>query len=206
MGSMAIKEARAALTQAPFHWLPSGGGATPQPGSCGLFTSAHSIWQVVRQSYVIHSLGPGMLTTGGRKNSGSRGPPAVPKPGPQAGLRLPSWAAQEPQDTGTGSRLLYWPRGNAQGRAERPERAVPGMGTGRARAVPGMTVVGRGPDARVRHGVPTGAPGVFIYKTRRGGHMWLQSTGLPSGPKGPCSVSILRRECPRTCPGAPSNS
>lgn len=159
---------RAALTQA-LSLGPRRRRGHATAGSCGLSTSARSVRQAVGQSYVTHSLGPGTLATGGRKAPGSRGPPAVPTPGPQAGLRLPTWAAQEPQDTGTGSRLLYWPRGRAQGGARRPERAVPGMGTGRARAVPGMTVVGRGPDARARHGVPTGAPGVFVYKTRREG-------------------------------------
>lgn len=114
-----------------------------------------------------------MLTTGGQRNSESMGPPAVPMPGPQVELRLPAWVAQGPQNIGAGSRLPYWPRGSAQGREERPERAVPGMGTGRARAVPGMTVVGRGPVSMAKNGVPTTARGVFIYKTRRGGCMWL---------------------------------
>lgn len=120
---------------------------------------------------MIRSLGLGVQTAGGGKNMGSTGPPPVPKSGPQAGLWLLAWAAHGPQATGAGSRLLYWPRGSAQGETERPERAVPGVGTGRVRAVPGMTVVGRGPGARARHGVPTAARGALIYKTRRGGHM-----------------------------------
>lgn len=154
-------------------WAPRAGGAGPAGQTTArllwAFSSTRFVWQVARQSYRIHGLGPGMLTTGGHRNSGSMGPPAVPTPGPQVELRLPAWVTQGPQDTGAGSELLYWPRGHAQGGAERPERAVPGMGTGRARAVPGMTVVGRGPDARAKHGVPTAARGAFIYKTRRGG-------------------------------------
>lgn len=101
-----------------------------------------------------------MLATGSLKNAGYMGLSAMPKPGPQAGLWLPSWAAQLLQETGAGSRLLYWPTGSAQGEAEKPERVVPG--TGRVREVPGMTVVGRGPGARAGHGVPTAARGGFI--------------------------------------------
>ncbi|EPY86654.1 hypothetical protein CB1_000303012 [Camelus ferus] len=65
------------------------------------------------ESYVIRSLGPGVLTVGGRKNTGSAGALAAPKPGPPVGLRLPAWAAQGPQDTGAGSRFPYWPEGSA---------------------------------------------------------------------------------------------
>lgn len=151
------------------------------------------------ESYVILSLGPGSLTAGGCKDTGST-EPAVPTPGPQAGFQLPAGAAQGPQDTGVGSRRLYWPRGSAQGGAGRPERAVPGMGTGRAGVAPGMTAVGRGPGAGARHGVPTAARGVFIYKTRTGRHMW------PYQPASPVAVGVLvvspsSGECPRTSTG-----
>ena len=40
------------------------------------------------------------------------------------------------------------------------------MGTGWAEAAPGMTAVGRGLGAGVRHGIPTAVRDVFIYKTR----------------------------------------
>lgn len=168
------------------------------------FNAARSVWQVAGQSYRIHGLGPGMLTTGGHRNSGSTGPPAVPTPGPQVELpqvelRLPAWLAQGPQDTGAGSGLPYWPRGSAQGGEERPERAVPGTGTGRARAVPGMTVVGRGPDARAKNGVPTAARGVFIYKTRRGGH--VAGSVASSGP-GPTVSASSGDSVPRPAVGA----
>ena len=78
---------------------------------------------------MICSLGPGMLTTVGLKNTGRAGASAAPRLGPALRLRLPAWAAQGPQDTGAGIRLPYWPKGGAG----RQERAVPGMGTGRAR-------------------------------------------------------------------------
>lgn len=145
---------------------------------------------------MIRSLGPGALTTGGRKNTGSAGTPAAPKPSLGAGLWLLTWAAQGPQDTGGGNRILYWPRGRVQGGAGRPERAVPGMG--RTGVVPGMAAVARGLGAGARHGVPTAARGAFIYKTRRGRRMWLPTAGLPRDPH---RCFILSR----TCHGMPSN-
>lgn len=80
--------------------------AKPQPRHYGLFGLALRP-QVLRQSYVMCSLGPGTLTTGGRRNTGRAGTPAAPEPRP--GLRLwPSTrAAQGPQDTGGGKRIPY---------------------------------------------------------------------------------------------------
>ena len=69
------------------------------------------------ESYMICSLGPGMLTTVGLKNTGRAGASAAPRLGPVLRLRLPAWAAQGPQDTGAGIRLPYWPKGGA-GRQE----------------------------------------------------------------------------------------
>lgn len=138
---------------------------------------------------MIRSLGPGALTTGGRKNTGSAGTPAAPKPSPRAGLWLPTWAAQGPQDTGAGSRIPYWPRGCAQGGAGRPERAVPGMG--RPGVVPGMAAVARGLGAGARHGVPAAPREAVIYKTKRKIHVAANSRP-PS--RGPHRFSILSRE------------
>ena len=53
-----------------------------------------------------------------------------------------------------------------EGGAGRQERAVPGMGTGRAEAAPGMTTVGTGLGTGARHGIPIAVRDVFIYKTR----------------------------------------
>ena len=147
---------------------------------------------------MICSLGPGMLTTVGRKNTGRAGASAVPRLGPPLGLRLPAWAAQGPQDTGAGIRLPYWPKGGAG----RQERAVPGMGTGRAEAAPGMTTVGTALGTGARHGIPIAVRDVFIYKTRNVASIsWHHSgvLGVPAVPPSSGEGGL------RTCPGAPFN-
>lgn len=116
---------------------------------------------------MIRSLGLGELAAGGRKNTGSAGVPTEPKSGPRTGLQPSTWAAQGSQDTGAWSRLLYWPRGSAQGGARRPERAVPGKGPSKAGAAPGMAEVWGGPGTGTRHDIPTVVRGTFIYNIEK---------------------------------------
>lgn len=178
-------------------WGGLGGQTTP--GFSGRF-HGHHLARDRAEGYVIRSRAPGMLTTGGRKKTGSTGT--------CGGLQLPcapswpTWPAQGPQDTGAGSRPPYRPRGSAQDGAGRLERAVPGVGTDRAGAAPGMTVVERGPGAGGRRGIPTPARGAVIYKTQRReeeGTRGCNQLASLSGPQGATVSPSSGDSGPGTC-------